>query len=112
MNTRKLLAMMTALLMLGASAFAEIKLKDLGNGKVAITFLFKHPASEMNVIGTFDNWTVPGEPMTKNADGVWEYTLEALKTDEIQYKFYSKGTWIFDADAPDKRMTVMVVITV
>jgi hypothetical protein len=102
-NTRKLLAMMTALLMLGASAFAEIKLKDLGNGKVAITFLFKHPASEMNVIGTFDNWTVPGEPMTKNADGVWEYTLEALKTDEIQYKFYSKGTWIFDADAPDKK---------
>lgn len=102
-NTRKLLAMLTALLVIGASAFAEIKLKDIGNGKVSITFLYKHPASEMGVIGTFDNWTVPGEAMTKNADGVWEYTLEALSTDEIQYKFYSKGTWIFDFDSPDKK---------
>lgn len=103
MKINKLIAVLIALLVLGASAFTEIKLKDIGNGKVSITFLFKHPASEMGVIGNFDNWTVPGEVMTKNADGVWEYTLEALATDEIQYKFYSKGTWTFDFDAPDKK---------
>ncbi len=94
---------MTALLLLGMSTFAEIVLKDLGGGKVSITFLFKHSASEMNVIGSFDNWTVPGEAMTKNADGLWEYTLEAMATDEIQYKFFVKDVWIFDDQAPDKK---------
>lgn len=94
---------MAALLVLGASSFAEIVLKDLGGGKVAITFLFEHHASEMGVIGSFDNWTVPGEAMSKNANGLYEYTMEALATDEIQYKFYTKGVWIYDENAPDKK---------
>ncbi len=95
--------MTAALLLLGAASFAEIVLKDLGGGKVSITFLFEHSASEMNVIGSFDNWTVPGEAMAKNAKGQWEYTLEALSTDEIQYKFFVKDVWIFDEMAPDKK---------
>lgn len=99
----KLLTFLMALLALGTLAFAEIQMKDIGNGKVEITFLFNHPASEMNVIGSFDNWTEPGEPMTKNANGVWEYVLQASTTDEILYKFYSKGTWTFDPDSPDKK---------
>lgn len=87
----------------GSLLFAEVRIKSVDANTVEITFLFKNPASEMNVIGNFDNWTVPGEPMTKNADGVWEKTITANATDEIQYKFYSKGTWIFDPMAPDKK---------
>lgn len=103
MKLRKFLAIATALLVLSVSAFAEVVIKDIGGGKVTITFLFKHPASEMGVIGSFNNWTVPGENMTKNANGVYEYTMEALATDVIQYKFYSKGNWSFDPDSPDKK---------
>lgn len=83
--------------------FSEVKIKPIDGTAVEITFLFKHPASEMNVIGNFDNWTVPGEAMTKNADGVWEYKLQALNTDEILYKFFTKDVWIYDSMAPDKK---------
>jgi len=83
--------------------FAEVRIKSVDANTVEITFLYKHPASEMNVIGTFDNWTVPGEAMTKNADGVWEKTITAAVTDEIQYKFFTKDVWIFDPMAPDKK---------
>lgn len=103
MNYKKFVATLAALLLLSTTAFAEISLKDLGGGKVSITFLFKDSSSEMGVIGSFDNWTVPGEAMTKNDAGQWEKTIEALATDEIAYKFYSKGSWIFDDQAPDKK---------
>jgi len=95
-------ALILALCVLSAS-YAEIKLKDVGGGKVEITFLYMDSSSEMGVIGSFDNWTVPGEAMTKNGDGVWEKTISALATDEIAYKFYSKGSWILDEQAPDKK---------
>ncbi|MEI6385566.1 MAG: glycogen-binding domain-containing protein [Spirochaetota bacterium] len=92
----------TLCLLLGAAA--DVAIKDLGGGAVEITFSYKDDvASEMGVIGSFDNWTVPGEAMAKNAAGLWEFKLKALATDELQYKFYSKGTWIFDFKAPDKK---------
>ncbi len=101
----KRFVLMLALAVLAVSAAsAEVKIKDLGDGKVEIVFTYKDDAAtEMGVIGSFDNWTVPGEPMTRNADGLWEYTLKATTADEIVYKFYSKGTWIFDFKAPDKK---------
>ena len=84
--------------------FAEVRIKDLDGTNVEITFTYKDDkASEMGVIGSLDNWTVPGEAMEKNADGLWEKTIKALATDEIQYKFYSKGSWIFDEKSPDKK---------
>ncbi len=96
---------LTALLVLlaGALSFAEVRIKPVDENTVEITFLFEHLASEMNVIGSFDNWTVPGEAMTKNAEGKWEKTITAAVTDEIQYKFYVKDVWIFDELAPDKK---------
>jgi hypothetical protein len=102
-NNKKLALALAALLCLGSAAFAEVAVKDKGNGEVAITFTFKDSSSEMDVIGSFDNWTVPGEAMTKNAAGVWEKTITAAPTDEITYKFYSKGTWIPDENAPDHK---------
>jgi hypothetical protein len=93
-----------ATLCLVFGAVADVAIKDLGGGAVEITFTYKDDASsEMGVIGSFDNWTVPGEAMAKNAAGLWEFKLKALSTDELQYKFYSKGTWIFDFKAPDKK---------
>ena len=96
---------LTALLAVcaGSLLFAEVRIKSVDANTVEITFLYKHPASEMGVIGSFDNWTVPGEAMTKNADGMWEKTITAAATDTLQYKFFSKDTWIFDPMAPDKK---------
>lgn len=99
---RWFLTVMLALLA-GSLSFAEVRVKSVDANTVEITFLFKHPASEMGVIGSFDNWTVPGEAMEKNADGLWEKKITAAPTDEIQYKFYTKGVWIFDENAPDKK---------
>lgn len=103
MNCKRLTTTLAALLFCGTLAFGEIALKDLGNGQVEITFTFKDSSSEMGVIGSFDNWTAPGEAMTKNEAGLWEKTIQAGNADVITYKFYSKGTWIFDERAPDKK---------
>ncbi len=86
------------------TGFAEIAVKDLGSGKVEITFTYKDDkASEMGAIGSFNSWTVPGTAMTRNGANLWEITVPALATDEIQYKFYSNGSWIVDAMSPDKK---------
>lgn len=104
MNHKRFLLTLGALLLVATSAFAEIALKDLGDGNVDITFTFKdETAPEMGVIGSFNNWTQPGEMMTKNADGLWEKTIRASSSDAITYKFLTKGTWIFDEKAPDKK---------
>lgn len=97
--------LMTVLLvaLFGSLLFAEVRIKTVDANTVEITFLFKHPASEMNVIGNFDNWTVPGEAMEKNAEGFWEKTITAATTDEIQYKFFTKDVWIYDPMSPDKK---------
>ncbi len=95
--------MAMALCVLSASN-AEIQVKDLDGTNVEITFTYKDAkASEMGAIGSFNSWTVPGTAMTKNVDGVWEVKIKALATDEIQYKFYSGGTWIVDTMSPDKK---------
>jgi len=95
----------TAILVWGltAPAQAEVRVKDLGNGQAELTFRSSDPSPDLAVIGSFDNWTVPGEAMTKSADGVWEKVLTVAVTDEVTYKFYSQGTWIFDPQAPDKK---------
>ncbi|HUX42149.1 MAG TPA: glycogen-binding domain-containing protein [Rectinemataceae bacterium] len=101
---KRLILTATAMLLAIAGAFAEVHIKALDSSNVEITFSYKDDtAAQMNVIGSFDGWTVPGEPMQKNAAGLWEYTLKAKMTDEIQYKFYNNGTWIFDFKAPDKK---------
>ncbi|MBN1242727.1 MAG: hypothetical protein JXA15_08475 [Spirochaetales bacterium] len=104
MNLKKLLAAVAVLFLLGSAAFADVRIKDEGSGKVAITFTHKDDAAtEMAVIGSFNSWVEPGEPMARNADGLWELTIEASVEDEIVYKFFSKGSYIFDFKAPDKK---------
>jgi len=101
---KRLLATMALALCVVAVSMADVKIKNLDGTNVEITFTFKDDAaSQMNVIGSFDGWTVPGEPMTRNAAGLWEFVLKAKVSDEIQYKFYNNGAWIFDFKAPDKK---------
>jgi len=99
---RFIMAMAVGLLA-SVMSFAEIQIKDLDGTNVEITFTFKDDASEMAVIGSFDNWTQPGEAMVKNASQVWEKTIQATVSDVITYKFLSKGTWIYDEKAPDSK---------
>lgn len=100
---RTILTLALALLVAGMSV-AEVRVKALDDVNVEIIFTWKDDAAtEMAVIGTFNNWVEPGVPMTRNADGLWEYTLKGTVTDEIAYKIFNKGTYIFDAGAPDKK---------
>lgn len=102
--TKRLVLSMALILCTVAVSVADVQIKKLDDTNVEITFTYKDDAaSEVGVIGSFDNWTVPGEAMSKNKAGLWEYKLKALVTDELQYKFYNKGTWIFDFKAPDKK---------
>ncbi len=104
MNLKKLLAAVAILFLLGSAAFADVWIKDEGSGKVAVTFTHKDDAAtEMAVIGSFNSWVEPGVPMARNAEGLWELTIEASVEDEIVYKFFSKGSYIFDYKAPDKK---------
>lgn len=104
MKINKIISIIATLFLLCSVAFASVAVKDLGNGDADVTFTYKDDAAtEMSVIGSFDNWTEPGEAMTKNANGEWEYTLRARSDDEITYKFWYKGTYIFDFKAPDKK---------
>ena len=56
----------------------------------------------MSLIGDFCGWVEPGTPMAKNADGKWEVTLKSTMDGVIKYKFWYKGTYIYDFKAPDK----------
>ncbi|HOX17170.1 MAG TPA: glycogen-binding domain-containing protein, partial [Spirochaetales bacterium] len=103
MIKRTILTLALALLVAGMSV-AEVRVKALDDVNVEIVFTWKDDAAtEMAVIGTFNNWVEPGVPMTRNAEGLWEYTLKGTVADEIAYKIFNKGTYIFDAKAPDKK---------
>ncbi|HZK20622.1 MAG TPA: glycogen-binding domain-containing protein [Treponemataceae bacterium] len=103
MKLNKLITLITVAMLLCASAFGAVAVKDIGNGEVEITFTMKDDSvSELAVIGSFNDWTEPGDAMTKNANGEWEYVLKAYADDEITYKFFHSGNYIFDFRAPDK----------
>ena len=96
--------MVLALITLVFSAsFADVYIKDLDGTNVEIVFTFKDDsATEMSLIGDFCGWVEPGTPMAKNADGKWEVTLKSTMDGVIKYKFWYKGTYIYDFKAPDK----------
>ena len=56
----------------------------------------------MAVIGDFVNWVEPGVPMAKNADGKWEVSVKSTVDGVLKYKFWYKGTYIYDFKSPDK----------
>ncbi|KAH8820993.1 hypothetical protein F5884DRAFT_658374 [Xylogone sp. PMI_703] len=67
------------------------------------TFVFKwaHPADDVYVTGTFDNWS-KSEKLVKNGD-IFEKTVDLPKADEkIYYKFVVDGEWTTDHTAPQE----------
>ena len=56
----------------------------------------------MAVIGDFCGWVEPGVPMAKNADGKWEVAVKSTMDGVLKYKFWYKGTYIYDFKSPDK----------
>lgn len=69
------------------------------------TFEFKwtHPASEVYVTGTFDDWS-KSEKLTKTGDVfAKDVTLsDASTADKIYYKFVVDGNWVTDHTAPQE----------
>ncbi len=99
---KKLLAFITALLVLSAVLFAEVTVKDLGDGNVEVTFFYGNPrATEVWVAGSFTEWAAGAVPMTKVAAG-WEYKAVFPVASELKYKFLVNDLngWTRDFKAP------------
>jgi len=64
------------------------------------SFLFRweHPAEDVHVTGTFDNWTKSVE-LKKGDTGFEKLVSLPSSTDKILYKFVIDGTWIHDHTA-------------
>ena len=71
---------------------------DVGE-KVAVTFKFYAPlATEVAVVGSFNNWNGEQNKMVRR-DDMWECTL-SLPEGTCEYKFKVDGNWFWDPDQP------------
>lgn len=99
---RRILSVIVALLLLGSAVFADVTLKELGDGNVEITFFFPSTkAAQVLLAGDFTDWQNGALPMNKVENG-WELKKVFPANAVIKYKFIADGTWIFDIKAPDK----------
>ncbi|KAF2138564.1 carbohydrate-binding module family 48 protein [Aplosporella prunicola CBS 121167] len=65
------------------------------------TFKWEHPASDVYVTGTFDDWAKSVRLVQKN--GVFTKTVELPKSDEkVLYKFVVDGNWVTNGSAPQE----------
>ena len=94
---KKLTAFIAVLLLACTFVFADVAVKDLGDGKAEVTFFYGNPrAGEVVIAGSWTDWQDGALPMTK-VDGGWEYVGIFSHDDELKYKFISDGNW-----TPDK----------
>ncbi|KAF4965942.1 hypothetical protein FSARC_6303 [Fusarium sarcochroum] len=67
----------------------------------SFTFKWEHPADEVYVTGTFDNWTKSVKLEKK--DNVFSKTVDLEEPDgKIYYKFIVDGNWIINQSAPNE----------
>jgi 1,4-alpha-glucan branching enzyme len=67
-------------------------------------FLMYAPeAKTVSVAGTFNNWRVDANPLTRDPDGTWRTSL-ALAPGRYEYKFIIDGKWCCEP-APTDYMT-------
>lgn len=104
---KKLGILALVFLMVGALSFAKVTINEAG-GKYTVTITNSSYANlaQLNIIGSFMNWQVPGEKMTKNASGEWEITIP-LDVPMIKYKFYDPaksgdGAYLDDPEFVEK----------
>ena len=64
--------------------------------KRKITFsLNADNATQVALVGDFNNWSQTSHPMKKNKNGVWEKSL-MLDIGRYEYKFFVDGHWQSD----------------
>jgi len=67
----------------------------------SFVFKWEHPAEEVFVTGTFDDWS-KSEKLIKKGD-IFEKDVQLAKADEkIYYKFVVDGNWVTDHTAPQE----------
>ncbi|KAM0557053.1 hypothetical protein ACHAPJ_005316 [Fusarium lateritium] len=67
----------------------------------SFTFKWEHPADEVYVTGTFDNWTKSVKLEKK--DNVFTKTVDLKEPEgKIYYKFIVDGNWIINQSAPNE----------
>ena len=100
---KKIMMVLALITLVFSASFADVYIKDLDGTNVEVVFTFKDDAAtEMAVIGDFVGWVEPGVPMAKNADGKWEVAVKSTMDGVLKYKFWYKGTYIYDFKSPDK----------
>ncbi len=73
---------------------------DAPSGLVAYDFLFRaKEASEVCLVGDFNEWTVCTTPLRPVGDGLWRVTLE-LPPGRHEYMFVVDDRWETDPSAP------------
>ena len=98
---KKMLSFIAAFLVIGGALFADVTVKDLGDGNAEVTFLFKGVGTEVLLAGDFTDWQNGAVPMTKTDNG-FEYKKIVPMATTLKYKFIVDDAWIFDAKSPDK----------
>lgn len=98
---KKMLSFIAAFLVLGGALFADVTVKDLGDGNAEVTFVFKGAGTEVLLAGDFTDWQNGAIAMTKTDNG-FEYKKTVPLATTLKYKFIVDGTWLFDAKSPDK----------
>lgn len=96
-----IVALVLALTLWAMPALGAYKFEQLPSGKFLVTFTYQTAASEVYLVGQFNDWNTkdPNYKMTKNADGVYEITIELAKG-VYEYKFFADGEWKSDPDNP------------
>ncbi|KAG8529586.1 uncharacterized protein KY384_006223 [Bacidia gigantensis] len=80
----------------------ELRPSPLGRTEMgSFVFRWSHPASDVHVTGTFDDWSKSVELEKK--DGIFEKKVDLPSADQkIYYKFVVDGNWTTDHTAPQE----------
>lgn len=70
------------------------------SGAIEVTFRHNAPdATSVFLAGEMNNWNGDSLPMTQNAQGIWQLSME-LAPGPWLYKFVTDNTWAADPNAP------------
>lgn len=85
---------------IGIILFSVIIL-SIGYASYNFEITYTNPgASNVSIVGDFNNWNPASHNMTKKAGGVWSINLN-LSEGKYHYKFVVDGNWITDPNNPD-----------
>lgn len=96
---KKMLSFIAAFLVLGGALFADVTVKDLGDGNAEVTFVFKGAGTEVLLVGDFTDWQNGAIAMTKTDNG-FEYKKTVPLATTLKYKFIVDGTWHLRCQVP------------